>query len=506
MKIFTKIFLYTLALLVMIALLANGLVYNLMPKVYINQKQQELKEQTDKFVEQLKTAKRDEIIALMAQYADTLQMNLIIKIGNNSYSMLTWNSGVITEINESDSIKTSAGNEEDISNNSDTIEIVTIADNNGVQIISDTASTSVTVSGTSSQNDGTFTGIVSSGEAGSKTIEVQRNFTIAGEEGTLTAALTLAPVDQAVQVIVSLLPISLFLCIIIAIIFSLLYARTITRPIKAISQETHSMIALERDAQCNVVTKDEIGTLATNVNNLYENLLGTIESLEIELKKVGAVERAKTNFLWAASHELKTPVTAVSVIMDNMILNIGKYKNHDEWLPKCKKLLDNLSDMLREILDASHLEDVTEASVTKSIESICAEIIEPYVTVARAKGFTLYIDWSASFPVTLPPKLLGKALSNIFSNAVQYTVPGGKLSVYCKGRSLVVENECTPIPEDHLSQLFDPFYRPDDSRNRATGGNGLGLYITDSVLHLLELNYSFEPMTSPEGMRFTINF
>lgn len=246
--------------------------------------------------------------------------------------------------------------------------------------------------------------------------------------------------------------------------------------------------------------------MAANVNNLYENLLGTIESLEIELKKVGATEQAKTNFLRAASHELKTPVTAVSVIMDNMILNIGKYKNHGEWLPKCKELIDNLSDMLREILDVSRLEDVTEASVTVSIESICAEIIEPYITIASAKGFALYIDWSASFPVTLPPKLLGKALSNIFSNAVQYTVPRGNLSVYCKGRNLVVENECTPIPKDQLSQLFEPFYMPDESQSRATGGNGLGLYITDAVLRQLELNYSFEPMRSPDGMRFTINF
>lgn len=248
MKIFTKTFLYTLALLVMIALLANGLVYTLMPKVYINQKQQELKKQTDKFVEHLKASKRDEIIDLMAQYVDTLQANLIIKIGNDFYSMLTWNSGVITETNESSSAKASAGNEEDISNNSDTVEVITI--NNGVQIIEATGS------GTNLQKNGALTGIVTSGEAGSKTIEAQRNFTIAGEEGTLTATLTLAPVDQAVQVIVSLLPLSLFLCIIIAILFSLLYARAITRPIKAISKETRRMTALERDALCNVVTKD----------------------------------------------------------------------------------------------------------------------------------------------------------------------------------------------------------------------------------------------------------
>lgn len=88
--------------------------------------------------------------------------------------------------------------------------------------------------------------------------------------------------------------------------------------------------------------------------------------------------------------------------MDNMILGVGKYKNYDEWLPKCKSLVDRLSDMLREILDTSHLNDTKEVSTTESIEHLCAEIIEPYLMIARAKGLSLYIDWSAAFTVTVP--------------------------------------------------------------------------------------------------------
>lgn len=293
----------------------------------------------------------------------------------------------------------------------------------------------------------------------------------------------------------------MILCIVIAIVFSLLYAREITRPIRAISDETHSMTLLERNARCKIQSKDEFGELAVNVNGLYENPLSTIDNLEAELKKVSATEQAKPDFMRAASHELKTPVTAMSIIIDNMILKVGKYKNYEEWLPKCKELVDRLSGMLREILDTSHLNDGKEAGTTESIEKICAEIIEPYIMIARAKGLSLYIDWSAAFAVTVPQKLLGKALSNIFSNTVQYTASGERLAVYCRGRSLFVENECEPITKDQLPLLYEPFYRPDESRNRDAGGNGLGLYITDTVLRLLELDYSFEPMTSPEGMR-----
>lgn len=168
--------------------------------------------------------------------------------------------------------------------------------------------------------------------------------------------------------------------------------------------------------------------------------------------------------------------------------------------------MDKLSDKLRDILDASHLETISEPNVTESVETFCSEVLEPYIIIARARGLSLYIDWSASFQVTAPSELLEKALSNIFSNAVRYTAPGGKFSVYCKGLSLIVENECAPIPEDQLSRLYEPFYRPDVSRSQETGGNGLGLYIVETILHRLELDHHFEPMTSPVGMRFTINF
>lgn len=506
MKIFTKTFLYTLTLLILIALLADGLIYVLLPKVYAHQKQQELTQQTDQFVSQLEKARQSDVTDLMAGYAGSLPANLEVSIGGDSYTMLNWNGGVITQIRDSDSQESYvAASQETASGSIDTV--VTVTEDNGVKIISnDISSSSAATNGTGNLGDGLLTGIVTGGTAGSKTIQAQRSFTIGKETGTLTATLTLAPIEEALQAIVSLLPVSGLLCLIIAIVFSLLYARAITRPIKAISEETRRMNTLDRNAICRVHTKDEIGTLAANVNSLYENLLGTIESLETELNKVGAAERAKTDFLRAASHELKTPVTAVSVIMDNMILEVGKYKNYKEWLPKCKELVDRLSEMLREILDTSHLGDAKEEKVTERIETICAEVIEPYGMIARAKGLLLYVDWSAAFSVTIPPKLLGKALSNILSNAVQYTTPGGRLAVYCRGNSLFVDNECTPISDEQIPRLFEPFYRMDESRSRETGGNGLGLYITASILHQLELDFSFEPMSSPERKRFTIKF
>lgn len=488
MRIFPKTFLYTLALLVIIAMFANGLIYTLLPDAYTKQRQRHLISQADQLAQQLEAAKRDDIVDLMGSFATLGQTNIVIEIGGDKYALIVWSSG-----SESDGMVTSYVSVTSNTVSQEESSAMTITDHGD-------SAQSITVSGLSTSNDtDSFYGPV-------QKINAQRSFTMEGELGMFTLSMTLAPVEDAVNVIVSLLPISILMCVVIAIVFSLLYARAITRPIKAISDETSHMTLLKRDARCKIKSKDEFGELAANVNGLYENLLSTIDSLEAELKKVAAAEKAKTDFLRAASHELKTPAAAVSVIMDNVILGVGKYKNHEEWLPKCKELVDSLSDKLRDILDASRLESVSEPYVTENVETLCSEVLEPYCIIARARGLSLYIDWSGSFSVTVPPKLLEKALSNIFSNAVLYTPAGGKLSIYCKGRSLIVENECIPIAEDQIPRLYEPFYRPDISRSRETGGNGLGLYIVDTILRRLRLDYHFGPMTSPEGMRFTINF
>ena len=79
---------------------------------------------------------------------------------------------------------------------------------------------------------------------------------------------------------------------------------------------------MDKTAACQIHSKDEIGVLANNVNSLYQNLLATIENLEIEKQRVREMEQSKVDFLRAASHELKTPLTALNATLENMVLGI----------------------------------------------------------------------------------------------------------------------------------------------------------------------------------------
>ena len=101
-----------------------------------------------------------------------------------------------------------------------------------------------------------------------------------------------------------------------------------------------------------------IGILAYNINSLYENLLNTIISLEEEIKNVSESEKVKVDFLRSASHELKTPLMSMHIMIENMLYDIGKYKNHYIYLEKCKDIVSELSKMVQEILDTSRLNSI----------------------------------------------------------------------------------------------------------------------------------------------------
>lgn len=116
------------------------------------------------------------------------------------------------------------------------------------------------------------------------------------------------------------------------------------------------------------------------------------------------------------------------------------------------------------------------------------------------------IELSSDAFVYLPEGQLKKAISNILSNAVNYTEAGQSISVVFDKNKLSVSNECSVLPPEQLQHIFEPFYRPDLAHSQATGGNGLGLYIVQTILDKLRLKYQFVPMPNDRGMSFTIQF
>lgn len=119
------------------------------------------------------------------------------------------------------------------------------------------------------------------------------------DELSFNASLNVA--DYVTQAVLRALPISLICCVIISIACSFVFSRKITVPVKQIGAVTEQMARMEKDAACEINSKDEIGVLADNINHLYKGLLSAIEDLEIEKQRVSESERSKADFLRAAS-------------------------------------------------------------------------------------------------------------------------------------------------------------------------------------------------------------
>ena len=167
-------------------------------------------------------------------------------------------------------------------------------------------------------------------------------------------------------------------------------------------------------------------------------------------------------------------------------------------------MVEQLSGMIHEILETSKLTLPTEPPMQLDVSELLAELCEPYQLIAAAHQITFSLDLPEQFSAVLPVGPFSKAVSNILANAVAYTETGKSVSVYMDENCLIIENECDPIPDREIRRLFEPFYRPDFSRSRESGGNGLGLYIVDTLLTSMDIRYSFVPMKSPPGMCFTI--
>ena len=468
LKLFPKTFLYTFSLMIIIVAVSHLLIYSLLPVVYHFRQRNELEDDVANLCEEIANTPNSERLSLVTKFAGKWWADVSVCYGGYTYVMNLLNAG-----------------ESELLNSSDTTEVV--------NIIAEETDGKIKISLSQNPRDNT------------DFFYVER--ILPNENGYVKATVSRQQIEDAVSTVIVILPITAFLCTLISILSALVYSHMLTKPIKQISSATKQMQELTSDVHCEIHTHDEIEALADNVNNLYDSLLKTIHDLEQEIHKVEEMEVQKTNLLRSASHELKTPVTAVNVMLENMILNVGKYKDHSVYLPKCKILMEQLAAMIREILDVSKFgkpQDGEDEEI--DLSKLIPQVISPYVIIAKSKGICIETDTYEKLSICYPLPMIKKVISNLLANAVSYTPKGGSIRIYIENQNLIFENECVPIPQQYLTHIFEPFYRPAYGNSPDTGGNGLGLYIVDTILKTLQIPYTFAAIEDNSGMRFTIEF
>ncbi|TQX28750.1 sensor histidine kinase, partial [Clostridioides difficile] len=227
---------------------------------------------------------------------------------------------------------------------------------------------------------------------------------------------------------------------------------------------------------------------------LYIRLLGVIDDLDKKNKEIIELEKMKVEFLRSTSHELKTPLASLRIILENMKYNVGKYKDRDKYLSVSIETIDKLTKMTVEILKVSSFQELKDDKELLNINQEVKTILEDYMVLSNNKNIEInnFLDEEEIYMSKLA---LRKVLANLVSNAVKYSYANGKINIGVKNNYFFIENSCEPLNEKQIKESFDLFSGVEDKSS-----NGLGLFIVKNILLNYGINYKFEK--SDIGMIF----
>ena len=455
LKLFPKTFLVSIGLFATLIILVHALVYTLMPQFYLQQKEREAADNLTALTTELRGKSTEEIHRLSQEFAQVKNVNITLTIdGRDQYFQGFQSINIVTDSGKS--VDTS---------------VVKIADSQTVD---------------------------------PRSVVLQQG-SVADKQGraiTVKLLADVAPVTQAKLATLHVLPYTMLGSLLVALVFSYLYSRFVTRPIRRMAAVTTTMQRLEKGAHYPVNSHDEIGVLGRNINELYQNLWQTIRSLEQENQRISQLEKEKIAFLRAASHELKTPLAALRIMLENMQLNIGEYKNRDQYLAESVAQVDQLTAMVNNVLRSGSIaEQALRQEKRLRIDKLIAEVVDDYTLLAKTRGMTFTVD---AHPTTIRANrdMMRHVISNLVSNAVRHGDAGSVITITCSQHELAIENACKPLTKQQLQHVFDPFYRSNAATKQHGDNSGIGLYIVKILLEAKGLEYEFAPVK--QGMWFVI--
>ena len=205
---------------------------------------------------------------------------------------------------------------------------------------------------------------------------------------------------------------------------------------------------------------------------------------EGEKQRIDAVRR---DFITNISHELKTPITALSLNSDALLEIKNEPEQVVKFANKIKQQTGRLNDLVQEIINLSKLQDTDPMASAKEVQilDVVNEAIDQCETNAESHKITIDLEKSESAKVLGNREQLVMAVHNLIENAINYSPESTKVTVLIEVTEQIVEvtvkDQGIGIAQSEIDRIFERFYRVDQARSRATGGTGLGLSIVKHV-------------------------
>jgi two-component system, OmpR family, sensor histidine kinase CpxA len=274
-----------------------------------------------------------------------------------------------------------------------------------------------------------------------------------------------------------------------ALIFSVLFwiplVRGITRSISQMTHATAQMADGHFDAQVRARRSDELGRLGESINRMASRLSGFVTG--------------QKRFLGDIAHELCSPIARIQVALG--ILEQQADERQKACVEDLREEVQQMSDLVNELLSFS------KASLKQkeiALEPVALADLARRVVEREAAGARIAIEANETHCALASPDLLERALGNVVRNAVRYAGHAGPITITSEATpSDVVLAVCDAgpgLPAEALDKIFDPFYRPESSRSRDTGGTGLGLTIVKTCVEACQGTVTVRNR-QPSGLR-----
>nr|MBR4279621.1 HAMP domain-containing protein [Clostridia bacterium] len=320
------------------------------------------------------------------------------------------------------------------------------------------------------------------------------------EDGNVIGAVLLStPVTelrQAIEAVEKQLTTIFIAVAAAALIAALIFAFTLTAPIKALTRTIRRMGKGDLSARVEIRTSGELKALADSYNAMAE--------------KIENFDQSRSQFVQNASHELKTPLATMKILLENLIYQPDMPAElRAEFMQDMNHEIDRLSGIITDLLTLSQMDANAAALKLETVDFsvLCEDALHALQPAADKAKLTLQSAIAENIVFPGDESKLSQVVYNLIDNAVKYTPEGGRVTVTLAANSreaiLTVRDTGIGIPEKDVSHIFDRFYRVDKARSRATGGTGLGLSIVRQMVQLHGGEIAVES-AADEGSVFTV--
>jgi two-component system sensor histidine kinase CpxA len=281
------------------------------------------------------------------------------------------------------------------------------------------------------------------------------------------------------------------LIVLLSVLLWIPLIRNITRPVVRMTRAAEEIAKGRFEVKINEPRSDEIGRLAGAINHMTSRLNGFV--------------KGQKRFLGDIAHELGSPMARIQVGLGILEQETGA-ENRSR-LADVMEDADHMSNLIKELLSFSKAE-INQTSIRLAPTALLP-VVQKVVQREVKSGAEITTRIDPGLHVTAAAELLSRALANIVRNTVEYAEGMGPIDIAAEKTKDAIEisiRDSGPgVPEEVLSQLFEPFFRPEPSRGRDSGGVGLGLAIVKTCIDACNGTVSARNL-KPRGFEIRLTF